>query len=374
MRGGTSKGVFYHERDLPVDRELRDRFLLAAMGSPDPFRRQVDGLGGAASTTSKIAVIGDGTPFGVDVTYDFGQVSIDKPHIDRRGNCGNISSAVGPFAVDEGLVTGTDPFTTVKILNLNTNKIIVAHVPTRDGKFDPIGDMVLPGVPGTGSSIQLDFIDPTGAVTGKLLPTGNVVDDLAVPGFGTIPISMVDAANPLVFVRWEDVGLRGLELPSFVDADEALLRRLESIRAFASVLSGISGDIESATRDTPSVPKLALIGAPRDYRASNGADIAKLSTNVRAAMMSMGRMHNSYPLTGAIATAVAATLPGTLVHDVATVTSDSFTIGHPAGLLSMLVDIDEVSSGWRVNYVAAFRTSRRLMEGHVLVPDHHLSA
>jgi hypothetical protein len=374
MRGGTSKGVFYHERDLPVDRELRDKFLLAAMGSPDPFRRQVDGLGGAASTTSKIAVIGDGAPFGVDVTYDFGQVSIDKPHIDRRGNCGNISSAVGPFAVDEGLVTGTDPITIVKILNLNTNKIIVAHVPTKDGKFDPVGDVALPGVPGTGSSVQLDFINPAGAVTGKLLPTGNVVDDLAVPGFGTIPISMVDAANPLVFVRWEDVGLGGLELPSFVDADEVLLRRLESIRAFASVLSSISADIESATRDTPSVPKLALIGAPRDYRASNGADIAKLSTNVRAAMMSMGRMHNSYPLTGAIATAVAATIPGTLVHDAATVGSDFFTIGHPAGLLSMIVDIDEVSSGWRVNHVSGFRTSRRLMEGHVLVPEHHLSA
>lgn len=373
MRGGTSKGVFFHERDLPDSPELRDEFLLAAMGSPDPFRRQIDGLGGSISTTSKIAIIGDGRPFGVDVTYEFGQVGIDQPLIDRRGNCGNISSAVGPFAVDEGLVTPTDPITLVTFLNLNTNKVIVAHVPTRDGKFDPIGDMVLPGVPGTGSRIQLDFLNPAGAVTGKLLPTGNVIDDLAVPGLGTIPVSMVDAANPLVFVRWEDVGLRGIESPSGVDADEPLLQRLESIRAHASVLAGISADIDSASNDTPSVPKLALIGAPRDYRASNGHDIAELSANLRAAMMSMGRMHNSYPLSGAIATTVAANLAGTLVHDVATDSDEAFIIGHPAGLLPMLADIDTVDSGWLVNSVSGFRTSRRLMEGHALVPDHRIA-
>lgn len=372
MRGGTSKGVFFHERDLPDNLDLRDQFLLAAMGSPDPFRRQVDGLGGAISTTSKVAIIGDGAPFGVDVTYEFGQVGIDQPLVDRRGNCGNISSAVGPFAVDEGLVTPTDPITVVTFLNLNTNKVIVAHVPTLNGKFDPIGDSVLPGVPGTGASIQMDFLSPAGAVTGKLLPTGNVVDDLTVPGLGTIPVSLVDAANPLVFVRWEDVGLRGLELPSGVDADQDLLVRLESVRAHASVLAGIADDVHSATSHTPSVPKLALVGAPRDYRASNGVDIAEPSTNLRAAMMSMGRMHNSYPLTGAIATTVAANLPGTLVHDVATDADEAFIIGHPAGLLPMLSDIDTDASGWLVNSVSGFRTSRRLMEGHVLVPDQRL--
>ncbi len=373
MRGGTSKGVFFHERDLPENVELRDQFLLAAMGSPDPFRRQVDGLGGAISTTSKIAIIGDGTRFGVDVTYEFGQVGIDQPIVDRRGNCGNISSAVGPFAVDEGLVTPTDPITIVTFLNLNTNKVIVAHVPTRNGKFNPIGDSVLPGVPGTGASIQLDFLSPAGAVTGKLLPTGNVVDHLTVPGLGTIPVSLVDAANPLVFVRWEDVGLRGLEMPAGVDADEVLLERLESIRAHASVLAGIADDVDSATSHTPSVPKLALVGAPRDYRASNGVDITEPSTNLRAAMMSMGRMHNSYPLSGAIATTVAANLPGTLVHDVATEADQAFIIGHPAGLLPMLADIEKDPSGWLVKSVSGFRTSRRLMEGHVLVPDQRLS-
>jgi hypothetical protein len=374
MRGGTSKGIFFHERDLPENPELRDEFILASMGSPDPFRRQVDGLGGAVSTTSKIAIIGDGAPFGVDVTYEFGQVGIDQPLIDRRGNCGNISSAVGPFAVDEGLVTPTDPITLVTFLNLNTNKVIVAHVPTRNGKFNPIGDTILPGVPGTGANIQLDFLNPSGAVTGKLLPTGTVVDDLTVPGVGTIPISIVDAGNPLVFVRWEDVGLRGVELPAGVDADESLLHRLESIRAHASVLAGIAEDIDSATSHSPSVPKLALVGAPRKYSASNGDDIAAESTNLRAAMMSMGRMHNSYALSGAIATTVAANLPGTLVHEAATDTDEAFIIGHPAGLLPMLVDLDTIASGWLVNSVSGFRTSRRLMEGHVLVPDQRLSA
>lgn len=373
MRGGTSRGIFFHERDLPENLELRDQFILASMGSPDPFRRQVDGLGGAVSTTSKIAIIGNGTPFGVDLTYEFGQVGIDQPLIDRRGNCGNISSAVGPFAVDEGLVTATDPVTLVTFLNVNTNKVIVAHVPTRDGKFDPVGSMVLPGVPGTGSSIQLDFVSPAGAVTGKLLPTGNVVDDLTVPGIGTIPVSIVDAANPLVFVRWEDVGLRGLELPAGVDADEALLQRLESIRTHASILVGIADDIDSATSHSPSVPKLALVGAPRDYSASNGDDIAGPSTNLRAAMMSMGRMHNSYALSGAIATTVAANLPGTLVHDVATNADEAFIIGHPAGLLPMLADIDLDAPSWLVNSVSGFRTARRLMEGHVLVPDERLT-
>ena len=209
MRGGTSKAVFFHERDLPEDPELRDAFILAAYGSPDPDRRQVDGLGGATSTTSKVAVIGDGRPHGVDVTYDFGQVSIDTPLVDRRGNCGNISSAVGPFAVDEGLVPATEGITKVRFLNLNTNKVIVAHVPTRDGRFDPVGDFAIPGVPGTGARVRLEYVSPGGSVTGRLLPTGHVVDTLEVPGLGTIEVSHVDAANPLTFVRWLYVGLTG---------------------------------------------------------------------------------------------------------------------------------------------------------------------
>ncbi|RZU63021.1 2-methylaconitate cis-trans isomerase PrpF family protein [Zhihengliuella halotolerans] len=372
MRGGTSKALFFHERDLPEDPEFRARFILAAFGSPDPYRRQIDGLGGAVSTTSKVAVIGDGRPYGVDVTYDFGQVSIDQPLVDRRGNCGNISSAVGPFAVDEGMVEATDPVTKVRFLNLNTNKVIVAHVPTRNGRFNPNGTFELPGIPGTGSQVRLDYMEPGGAVTGKLLPTGNVLDELEVPEVGTIPVSIVDAANPLVFVRWSDLGLSGLELPAEIDADSELLARIESIRAHASVKAGIADTLREATEVTPSVPKLSLVGAPRTYVASNGRTFPESESSVRAAMMSMGTTHNSYPLTGAIATAVAAKLPGTLVHDVARRAGDEFVIGHPAGLLEMSADVEQGPNGWKVNSVSGYRTARRLMEGHVLVPDERL--
>jgi 2-methylaconitate cis-trans-isomerase PrpF len=372
MRGGTSKALFFHEKDLPEPGELRDAFILAAYGSPDPYRRQLDGVGGATSSTSKVAIIGDGSAHGVDVTYEFGQVGIDRPLIDRRGNCGNISSAVGPFAVDEGLVRPTDPVTEVRFLNTNTNKVIVAHVPTKDGKFDPNGDFELPGVSGTGSRLKLDYLDPSGSVTGTLLPSGNVVDELDVPGLGTIPVSLVDAANPLVFVRWEDLGLKGTELPADLDADAEFRAQVERIRAHASVLAGIAQTVEEATTLTPSVPKLSFVGAPRDYRTTSGIDIAAGQMSVRAAMMSMGWLHPSYPLTGAIATSVAAHIPGTLVHDVAVTNGDQVIIGHPAGLLPMSVDIEQEGAGWKVNSVSGYRTARRLMEGVVLVPDERL--
>lgn len=370
MRGGTSKALFFHERDLPKDPAERDAFILAAYGSPDPYGRQVNGVGGAASSTSKVAIIGPGTTHGVDVTYEFGQVGIEQPLIDRRGNCGNISSAVGPFAVDEGLVTPTDPITVVRFLNTNTNKVIVAHVPTRNGRFDPVGDFELAGVPGTGSKLQLDYLDPAGSVTGKLLPTGSVRDELTIPGLGIVPVSLVDAANPLVFVRWEDV-FDGPELPA--EMDDALRARIESIRAHASVLAGITDTVEDATRLAPSVPKISFVAAPQDYSSRNGTRIAASEMSVRAAMMSMGRQHPTYPLTGAIATSVAAHIPGTLVHDVAVTDGNDVVIGHPAGLLHLSTDVVDDGSGWVVNSVSGYRTSRRLMEGHVLVPDEHLA-
>lgn len=369
MRGGTSKGLFFHERDLPADPAERDAFILAAYGSPDPYGRQIDGVGGAASSTSKVAIIGDGSAHGVDVTYEFGQVGIDRPLIDRRGNCGNISSAVGPFAVDEGLVVATDPITVVRFLNTNTNKVIVAHVPTKDGRFDPLGDFELAGVPGTGSKLQLDYLDPSGSVTGRLLPTGNVRDELDVPELGVIPVSLVDAANPLVFVRWEDV-FDGPDLPDEMDA--RLLARIESIRARASVLAGITDSIEDASSLAPSVPKISFVAPPRDYTSRNGTHIPASAVSVRAAMMSMGRQHPSYPLTGGIATSVAANIPGTLVHDVAVTDGPDVVIGHPAGLLPLSADIVHDASGWKVTSVSGYRTARRLVEGHVLVPDERI--
>lgn len=370
MRGGTSRGLFFHETDLPTDPELRDRFILAAYGSPDPDRRQVDGLGGATSATSKVAIIGDGRQYGVDVTYEFGQVSIDRPLIDRRGNCGNLSSGVGPFAVDEGLVQPTDPVTTVRFLNLNTDKVVVAHVPTRDGRFDPTGDFALPGVPGTGSPIRLDYLDPAGAVTGSLLPTGRAVDRVEVPGVGHVEMSIVDAANPLVFVRWGSLGLTGTELPDQIDADAHLLARLESVRASAGVHIGLARTPEQITAHTPAVPKLALVGAPGDYPLGTGGVQRAEGVSLRATMMSMGRVHRSYALTGAICTAVAAALPDTVVADVCAFAPDGeVLIGHPSGVLPMRAVVERNGAGWTVRAVSGFRTARRLMAGTVLVPE-----
>jgi 2-methylaconitate cis-trans-isomerase PrpF len=369
MRGGTSRGLFFHARDLPEEGARRDAFILAAYGSPDPDRRQVDGIGGATSSTSKVAVISDGRHLGVDVLYDFGQVSIDRPLIDRRGNCGNISSAVGPFAVDEGLVQATDPVTQVRFLNTNTNKLIVAHVPTRDGKFDPVGDFELPGVPGRGAAIQLDYVDPAGSVTGALLPTGRVQDELDVPGVGTLALSLVDAANPLLFVRWEALGLTGKEHPDEIDSDPGLLARIESVRAHAGVLAGIGETPEQVSAETPSVPKLAFVGGPQDYRLTSGDAQPASGTTLRAAMMSMGRLHRSFALTGGICTSVATAIPGTVAAEAAGGPQSVCRLGHPTGVLELSAAVVSENGVWKVESVSGYRTARRLMEGTVLVPD-----
>jgi 2-methylaconitate cis-trans-isomerase PrpF len=376
MRGGTSRGLFFRDGDLPQDQDLRDRFILAAYGSPDPDRRQVDGIGGATSPTSKVAIVADGREHGVDVTYEFGQVSIDRPLIDRRGNCGNLSSAVGPYAVDEGLVSATDPVTQVRFLNLNTGKVVTAHVPTRDGRFDPVGGYAIPGVAGTGSCVQLDYLDPSGAVTGSLLPTGNPVDVVEVPEVGPVEMSIVDAANPLLFVRWAAVGLSGEELPDLVDADPDLLAKLERIRAMAGVRIGLASTPEDVTASTPSVPKLAIVGPPRDYPLASGDVVRAAEHSLRASMMSMGRLHRAYALTGAICTSVAAALPGTVVEQTAVAAGGDpeLRIGHPSGVLPMTAQVQRNADGWTVPMVSGYRTARRLMAGAVIVPDARLGA
>src|SRR5216684_5309543 len=303
MRGGTSRGLFFWDEDLPADPEARTWAILAAFGSPDSYGRQIDGLGGATSLTSKAAIISRGTQPGIDVNFTFGQVSIEKPLIDMRGNCGNISSAIGPYAIDEGLVACQEPVTQVRFLNTNTQKVIVAHVPTRNGRFEPEGDYAISGVPGTGSKIVLDFLDPGGAVTGKLFPTGQVRDMLEVPGVGEIEVSIVDAANPLVFCRCEDFGLSGQELPDQIDTNPELLQRIGATRAAAGVAIGLAGSIEEATRSVPSVPKIAFVTRPRTYMQQNGVIREASEIDLLARIMSMGRMHRAFALTGAICTA-----------------------------------------------------------------------
>ncbi|TMC21848.1 MAG: hypothetical protein E6J36_11135 [Chloroflexi bacterium] len=372
MRGGTSRGIFFWDEDLPADPEARTWAILAAFGSPDSYGRQIDGLGGATSLTSKAAIISRSTQPGIDVNFTFGQVSIDKPLIDMRGNCGNISSAVGPYALDEGLITCQEPLTQVRFLNTNTGKVTVAHVPSRNGRFEPEGEYALPGVPGTGSKIVLDFLDPSGAVTGKLFPTGRVRDVLAVPGVGEIEVSIVDAANPLVFCRCEDIGLSGQEMPDQVDSNQGLLQRIEAIRAAAGVTIGLAGSIEEATRSVPSVPKIAFVTQPRSYIQLDGALRKASEIDLTARIMSMGRLHRAFALTGAICTTIAAGIGGTLVHEVVSDqarASGNVRLGHPSGVLALEARMHKDGESWHVEKVSVARTARRLMEGYIYVPE-----
>jgi 2-methylaconitate cis-trans-isomerase PrpF len=372
MRGGTSRALFFREEDLPSDPEVRARVVLAAYGSPDPYGRQIDGIGGATSVTSKVAIIGKGSRPGVDVEYTFGQVDITRPLIDGRGNCGNISGAVGPFAVDEGYVSPTDPITDVAFLNTNTNKVIVAHVPTRDGRFDEEGDFAIDGIPGTASKIVLDYIDPGGAVTGKLLPTGNVRDTLDVPGLGQIEVSIVDAANPLVFTRFQDFRLTGEEQPDEIDSNPELLRRIEAVRAAAGVAIGLGATPDEMTQKVPSVPKLAFVAPPKSYRRTDGGVQSGDEIDLLAKTMSMGKLHRSYALTGAICTTIAAAIPDSLVNEVLSPEgreTSRVRLGHPSGIIDMTGRVYREGGEWRADKVSSTRTARRLMEGYVLVPE-----
>ncbi|MFL5656589.1 MAG: 2-methylaconitate cis-trans isomerase PrpF family protein [Ktedonobacteraceae bacterium] len=372
MRGGTSRGIFFRDEDLPVDPEARTWAILAAFGSPDPYGRQIDGLGGATSLTSKAAIISRGTQPGIDVNFTFGQVSIEKPLIDMRGNCGNISAAVGPYAIDEGLVPCQEPYTQVRFLNTNTQKVTVAHVPTRNGRFEPEGDYALPGVPGTGSKIVLDFLDPGGAVTGKLFPTGQVRDMLHVPGFRPIEVSIVDAANPLVFCRAEDFGLSGQELPEEINSNPEVLLRIGATRAAAGVAIGLADSIEEAMHNVPSIPKIAFVTRPRPYLQLDGVLREAAAVDLVARIMSMGRLHQAYALTGAICTTVAARIPGTLVYDVVSDRareSLSLRLGHPSGVMDLSASIHKEGERWYVEKASAARTARRLMEGDIYIPE-----
>jgi len=370
MRGGTSKGLFFHEKDLPPDPRRRDRAILAAYGSPDPYKRQIDGVGGALSVTSKVAVIGPSPAPDYDVVYHFGQVSIDRPIVDVKGNCGNISSAVGPFAVDEGLVTAVEPVTRVRIHQKNTNKLIVAEVPVKDGKFNEEGDYAIDGVPGTGSRILLRFVDPAGAVTGKLFPTGNRRDRFDIPGRGAVEVTCIDAANPFVFVPAAALGLSGTETEELERRAE-IKSLLEAIRCRAAVRLGITASEEEAARRSQAVPKVAVVAAPATYAALNGRMVEAREVDLLARMMSMGTLHRSYAVSGAVATAGAAMIPGTVVGELVREEArgrDLLRIGHPGGVIDVGAVIEPRAGEHIYREAVLERTARRLMEGHVLVP------
>jgi methylitaconate Delta-isomerase len=369
MRGGTSRGAFLLEQDLPSDPGTRDSVILALYGSPDP--RQIDGLGGADALTSKVAVVGRSELEDVDVDYTFGQVEIARPRIMWAGNCGNMLSGVAAFAVDEGLVRVTEPVTLVRIRNTNTGKVIQAEVPVAGGRARVLGDCAIPGVPGTGAPIALDFGDCSGALTGKLLPTGSVRDQADLGDGLIVPVSIVDAATPFVFVRAADLGMDGTELPQEIEADVDLSARLERVRSFAAEAVGIVERAETATSLSPSVPRVSVVSPPRSYRATTDALVEGSDVSLVVRQMAMQRPHKTYSVTGAICTSVAAMVPGTVVNEVADLGSRlSVRLGHPAGVLDLEVVLEpgRNGSGPTIRKAALLRTARRLMDGYAYVP------
>lgn len=361
MRGGTSKGLFFLRRDLPE--EEQDAILLEIMGSPD--KKQIDGLGGAASVTSKAAIIGPSEREDADVDYTFAQVSVDKALVSYMGSCGNISSAVGPFAIEKGLVKAAAPMTTVRIYNTNTRSILVSEVAVEGGEVVYEGDFAIAGVPGTASGIKLRFLDPAGAVTGKLLPTGNLTDQLEVPGLGLVEVSIVDAANPLVFVSAEDVGMDGTELSGEIDGSPELLERLETIRGLAAAAIGLTDDSRNATWTTPGVPKMSVVAAPKRYTAADGTFVEAEDIDILLRMMSMQKAHPSCAMTGAMCTAAAAALEGTVVQRLCGPDAElgNFRIGHPGGVISVGAETGGAEPGTVIEAVCGYRTANLLMDG-----------
>lgn len=370
MRGGTSKALFFHENHIPSDPEKMTGVILSAFGSPDPDKRQIDGLGGGASTSSKVAIIGPSDNPEYDVTYNFGQVAIDRPLVDFQGNCGNISSAVGPFAIDEGLVKAVEPITRIRIHQKNTNKLIIAEVPVKEGRFDESGDYSISGVPGTHSRITLRFAAPGGSLTGKLFPTGNPTDHLEIPGFGEIAITIIDAANPVVLVGAESIGLRGTEIEE-IDSDDSVKRTLETIRSKAAVMIGIAATEKEASLKSQAVPKMGIVAKTQPYTTTGDKKIGKDDIDLVARIMSMGTLHRSFAVSGGIATAGAAMFHGTVVHDLVSDESRSrefLRIGHPSGIIDIGAITETDGTTFHYKEAAVFRTARRLMEGYVFTP------
>lgn len=366
-RGGTSKALFFMENELPKDPRKRDRLLLEIYGSPDP--RQINGMGGSDITTSKVAIIGPPSVKGADVDYTFGQIFIDTAGVGWSANCGNISSAVAPFAIDEGLVRPVEPVTTVRIHNTNTRKILIAEVPVRYGHAAVEGDYVVPGVPGTGAMEKMDWSGTAGSATGKLLPTGNAIDRINVDPIGIIEISLVDAANPYVYVRAEDVGALGTENRLEINSNKKLLDILEKVRAATAELVGFAKSRDTATEESPLRPAPVFVCKSRDYvNYISGKTIKKEEVSFLARVLWNQRAVETFTATGSVCTAAAALIPGTIVNQVAdsnTLKSGIVKIGHPTGAMILEAKVIEKDGIPYLDKAIVSRTARRLAEGYV---------
>ncbi len=365
-RGGTSKALLFHLRDLP-ERAQWDAIFLAAMGSPDPNGRQLDGMGGGVSSLSKVCVVGPPTREDADVDYTFAQVQVKEARVDYGGNCGNMLSAIGPFAVDEGLVRATDGVATVRIHNTNTRKIIVSRFAVADGRSVERGDLAIPGVSGTGAPVRLDFLEPGGASTGKLLPSGNVIDLLADAG-GAVEASLVDAANACVFVDAASLGLAGTELPEELERRTDVLARLADLRAAGSVAMGIAGSAAEA-RAIRMIPLIAFVSAPQDSRTLAGETIPASAADLVVRMISNGQPHRALPVTGSLCTAIASAISGSVPNRlVRTERSGPLRIAMPSGVIAVEAAVTQKSGEWHARQGTFYRTTRRLFEGFVYAP------
>jgi 2-methylaconitate isomerase len=369
MRGGTSKAIMFHARDLPADRAAWDAIFTGAMGSPDPYGRQLDGMGGGVSSLSKVCVLAPSARDDADIDYTFAQVQIRERAVDYKGNCGNMSSAVGPFAVDEGLVHADGDSATVRIFNTNTQKIIHSTFPLHQRKARYDGDLAIPGVFGTGAPVRLDFLEPGGATTGRLLPSGATRDRLEVPGLGAIEASLVDAANATVFVRARDIGLKGTELPDELEARPDILKLLDEIRVLGSVRMGIAPSVEAA-RAVKVVPFVGFVSRPANFRTLAGDTVQAGGIDLAARIISNGQPHRALPLTGSLCTAVAAGIAGTVVAETLAPSAGtgSVRLGMPSGVLTVGADVVSEGGAWIVRAGSFYRTTRRLFDGRVWVP------
>ena len=368
MRGGTSKALFFHDNDLPRDKKEREKTILRAFGSPD--LRQIDGLGGANSSTSKVAIISVSDRDDSDVDYDFGQVSVDKPYIGKKMNCGNISSAVGSYAIDEGLVKAVEPITAVRIFNTNTQKRIISYVPVKDGRAVYGGDYEINGVPGTSSRIDIEFEEPGGAASGKTLPTGKAREVVSINDGRQFNVSLVDAANPVVFVRAEELGLKGTELPWEYEAlpnHREVNATVEKLRSWAAVELGYVDDPAKAETESLDLPKIAICTNPIGYRDATGRILEPGSYDITARLFSMGKIIHAYMGTGAVCTMVAANIKGSIVNEIVVPKHGQqitkMQIGHPFGI----IDVTAKLENGEVKSATIGRTARRLMEGWVYI-------
>ncbi|HCG8481462.1 TPA: 2-methylaconitate cis-trans isomerase PrpF [Vibrio parahaemolyticus] len=376
MRGGTSKGVFFNLEDLPpeaqVAGEARDKLLLRVIGSPDPYAKQIDGMGGATSSTSKTVIVSRSSRDDHDVDYLFGQVSIDKPFVDWSGNCGNLSAAIGPFAIHAGLIPQDrlpeNGIVTVRVWQVNISKTILVHVPIVNGFVQETGEFELDGVTFPAAEIQVDFVDPADG-EGSMFPTGNLVDDLVVPDVGTFNATFINAGIPTIFIDAESIGYQGTELQDDINNDDAALAMFESIRAHGALKMGLISELEEA-QTRQHTPKVAFVSKPKSYQSSSGKEVNESEIDVLVRALSMGKLHHAMMGTAAVAIASAACVPGTLVNLAAGGgEKESVTFGHPSGTLKVGAKAKQTEQGWVVQKAIMSRSARILMEGFVRVPS-----